>query len=242
MEEALRQDLLAKTKRALDSADWDVDGGDAWRIVERLWQPWVEQGEAEAEFQLAYHYLWCTPCEDDATCNRMKALVGRAAAKDHPDAIWFLATQETRSRGPNPEFERELLRAGQLGSVNAQRELGVMYATGEWSGPKVLSEAVRWYRLAAEKGNAESECDLGIMMLLGEGVPKNIEEGLGWIERAGHQGESLVSGCCVGSDGQLIWNHVGRWWLRIFRFELRTGHSHRSGGPGQDEGLLQNGG
>lgn len=82
MEETLRKQLLAKTQQALDADDWDA--------VARLWQPWVEQGDTEAEYQLAYHYLWCTPCEDDATCDRMKGILKEAAAKDHPDAIWFL--------------------------------------------------------------------------------------------------------------------------------------------------------
>jgi len=67
MEEAIRQELLAKTKQAL--------GADDWNAVVRLWQPWVEQGDTEAEYQLAYHYLWCTPCEDDATSDRMEGLV-----------------------------------------------------------------------------------------------------------------------------------------------------------------------
>ena len=40
MEETLRQELLAETKRALDADDWDA--------VARLWQPWIEQGDAEA--------------------------------------------------------------------------------------------------------------------------------------------------------------------------------------------------
>ena len=53
---------------------------------------WIEQGEAEAEFQLGYHYLRCTPGVDDPTRERMEALVKAAAAKDHPDALWFVAT------------------------------------------------------------------------------------------------------------------------------------------------------
>src|SRR6266478_2952160 len=167
MEEHIRQELLAKTKQALDADDWNA--------VEHLWRPWIEQGDTEAEYQLAYHYLWCTPCEDDATCDRMKELIRDAAAKDHPDAIWFLVTRQTHPRETNSEFQRLLLRAGQLGSVNAQRELGVNYATGDWCGPKDLAEAARWYRLAAGKGHAESQYDLGFMLLLGEGEPKNIE-------------------------------------------------------------------
>jgi TPR repeat protein len=119
----------------------------------------------------------------------MNELVRDAAAKDHPDAIWFLVTGQTHPRETNPDFERLLLRAGQLGSVNAQRELGVMYATGDWSGPKDLAEAARWYRLAAEKGNAESQYDPGFMLLLGEGAPKDNEEGVMWLARAGELGE-----------------------------------------------------
>lgn len=179
MDEALRQELQAKTKEALDADNWDA--------VVRLWQPWVEQGDTEAQYQLAYHYLWCTPCDDDAECERMKDLLKEAAAKGHADAIWFLATRKTNPQ--KPEFEQQVLRAARLGSVNAQRELGVMYATGDWSGPKDLAEAARWYRLAAEKGHAESQYDLGFMLLLGEGGPKNVEEGLIWLERAGAQGE-----------------------------------------------------
>src|ERR1035438_8429280 len=121
MGETLRRELLAKTEQALDADDWNA--------VVRLWEPWVQQGDAEAEYQLAYHYLWCTPCDDDATSDRMTELLRDAAAKDHPDAIWFLVTSRTHPPETNPEYERLLLRAGQLGSVNAERELGVNYAT-----------------------------------------------------------------------------------------------------------------
>ena len=131
MEELLRQELLAQTKQALDADDWNA--------VVRLWKPWVEQGDADAEYQLAFNYLWCTPCDDEATCDQMKELLIRAAAKNHPDAIWFLATRALGARETSPEFERDLLRAGELGSIHAQRQLGVMYATGERSGPKDLA-------------------------------------------------------------------------------------------------------
>jgi TPR repeat protein len=181
MEETLRLELLAKTKQALDDNDWSA--------VEHLWQPWVQQGDAEAEYQLAYHYLWWTPCEDDSTCDRMNDLLKDAAAKDHPDAIWFLAVHPRHPVETSSEFERLILRASQLGSANAQGQLGVMYATGDWSGPKDLVEAARWYRLAAEKGHAESQYNLGFMLLLGEGEPKNTEEGVMWLERAGELGE-----------------------------------------------------
>lgn len=111
MEEVLRQELLAKTKRALDANDW--------RALVALWQPWVERGDAEAEYQLAYNRLWCTTCDDDATYREMEELLRRAAAKNHAGAIWFLAVREKGARETSPEFERDLLRAAQLGSIHA---------------------------------------------------------------------------------------------------------------------------
>lgn len=118
MEEVRRQELLAKTKRAVDANDW--------RAIVPLWQPWVERGDAEAEYQLGYNCLWCNTCDDDAIYHEMEELLRRAAAKNHADAIWFLATREKGGRETSPEFERELLRAGQLGSIHAQRVLGVL--------------------------------------------------------------------------------------------------------------------
>lgn len=131
MEELLGRDLLAKTKRALEANEWNAVVG--------LWQPWIDAGDAEAEYQLAYHYLRCTPRDDDATCDRMEELLRSAAAKGHPDAVWFLATRGEGFRERSSDFDQELLRAGQLGSILAQRALGVMYATGEWSAPKDLA-------------------------------------------------------------------------------------------------------
>jgi TPR repeat protein len=184
MEEVLRQELLTKTKQAVDANDW--------RAIVALWQPWVEKGDAEAEYQLAYSCLWSTTCDDDATYHEMEELLRRAAARNHADAIWFLATREKGARETSPEFERELLRAGQLGSTHAHRVLGVVYETGNWSGPKDPAEAARWYRLAAEKGDAESQFHLGYMLLLGEGVPKNLDEGLMWLERAAAKEEFMA--------------------------------------------------
>lgn len=187
MEEVVRQELVAKTRQALDVDDWDA--------VMRIWEPWIEHGDPEAEYQLAYHYLWWwTPVEDDAMRERMEKLLADAAAQGHPDAIWLLAQRLRRQDRPgaDAEFKRLLLHAGHLGSVHAQRDLGVFYSTGDWSGPKDPAEGARWYRLAAQQGHAESQYDLGFMLLLGEGGPQNVVEGLMWLERAAQQGEFLA--------------------------------------------------
>ena len=172
---------------------------------------------------LAYHYLWCASSEDGATCDRMNELLKDAAAKDHPDAIWFLATRQTHL--PSPEYERLVLRAGQLGSANAQREPGVMYATGDWSGPKDSRKlCARWYRLAAEQGHALSQYDLGFMLLLGEGGDRNTEEGLMWLERAGDFAFRLLVDCYENGycDVPMDATKAARWrsWLGSMRNAL----------------------
>ena len=62
-----------------------------------------------------------------------------------------------------------------------------MYANGEGV-PEDDAEAVRWYRLAAEQGNATAQLNLGVMYAKGEGVPKDDAEAVRWFRLAAEQG------------------------------------------------------
>ena len=46
--------------------------------------------------------------------------------------------------------------------TSAQFNLGAMYGTGRGV-PQDDAEAVRWYRLAAEQGNADAQFNLGVV-------------------------------------------------------------------------------
>ena len=52
------------------------------------------------------------------------------------------------------------------------------------------AEAVRWYRLAADQGDARSQFSLGVMYAKGLGVPENDYEALRWFRRAAEQGDA----------------------------------------------------
>jgi hypothetical protein len=80
--------------------------------------------------------------------------------------------------------------AAALGSRGAQRHLGAMYATGDWTDGKDLAKAVHWYRLAAERGHDDAQYNLGFMYVLGEGVSPNVEEGLLWLHHAADRGNT----------------------------------------------------
>lgn len=54
------------------------------------------------------------------------------------------------------------------------------------------SEAVRWYRLAAQQGLAEAQFSLGNMYFNGRGVPQDYEEAARWVRLAAAQGNALA--------------------------------------------------
>lgn len=70
----------------------------------------------------------------------------------------------------------------------ACHQLGAMHATGDGVAMS-HSEAVRWYRRGAKRGDAECQYDLGFMYLLGEGVVADTEVGLRWLRSAAELGE-----------------------------------------------------
>ena len=107
----------------------------------------------------------------------------------------------------------------------AQFNIGRMYARGEGV-PQNYAEAVRWYRMAADQGNAhsavqprrdvlprpgrtselcrggalvshgrrpgraEAQSNLGVMYVLGQGVPQNYAEAVRWFRLAAAQGNA----------------------------------------------------
>lgn len=120
---------------------------------------------------------------------------------------WRSLTSATGPDGErSAEQDRLLHLAAERGSADAQQSLGAFYATGDWTGPKDLTAAVRWYRLAAAQGNAAAQFDLGWMRLAGEGEPADIAEGVRWLEEADRNGHrdaaDFLAGCYAdGSYG-----------------------------------------
>ena len=82
-----------------------------------------------------------------------------------------------------------LMRAAELGSIDAQRDLGCCYATGEATIPQNPLLARLWYGRAAEAGHADAQYNFGCMLLDGEGGPKEPESGMAWVRRAAAQGD-----------------------------------------------------
>src|SRR5581483_10968585 len=159
MDDATAQRLRAATEALLKSSE-------DWAAVEALWRPYVLQNDVEAQFRLAHYYLFYG-FEEPSTRAEMEKLLRRAAERDHADAVYWLS-----HLSPHGSAERDalLVKAGELGSLEAQRDLGALYATGDWLGPRDPLRGAEWYRRAAERGHADAQYNLGSMYLRGEGV------------------------------------------------------------------------
>ncbi|CEN48114.1 conserved hypothetical protein [Capnocytophaga canimorsus] len=62
-----------------------------------------------------------------------------------------------------------------------------MYQNG-FGVSKDYYEAVKWYRKAAEQGDASGQNNLGDMYYYGYGVPKDKAEAVKWYQKSARQG------------------------------------------------------
>ena len=52
-----------------------------------------------------------------------------------------------------------------------------------------FTEAMRWYRVAADQGHAQGQVHVGNLYTDGEGVKQDYAEALGWFRKAAEQGD-----------------------------------------------------
>lgn len=134
----------------LDSAELDEEAADYLRKA-------ADQGDPDGQYGLAKMYLTGeAKAPDDGAAGR---LIRAAVAKDHPGATISLALAYTRK---DPRFSAEtvtpeagvlLVKAAELGDVNAIETLSAAYRTGEYGLEADASQADRWAaRLATIRG------------------------------------------------------------------------------------------
>ena len=80
------------------------------------------------------------------------------------------------------------------GDVDAQFNLGVMYANGEGVRQDYV-KAREWYEKAAAQGNADAQFNLGLMYANGYGVRQDYVKAREWF------GKACDNGSQIGCDG-----------------------------------------
>lgn len=81
----------------------------------------------------------------------------------------------------------ELSARADAGEAQAQYELALMYEYMQ-DLPDNDSQALKWYKHAAEQGHSEAQYNLGQMYDKGQGVAQNHERAVFWYEQAAEQG------------------------------------------------------
>jgi len=145
----------------------------------------AEQGIAEAQFSLA-NLLW----EGRGTLpDRQEAirLFREAAEQGHTMAQYNLAVTLEATAGPAgcQEVERWLQASADVGFAAARSKLGRMFEIGKCMSPD-LDKAIKYYRLAAEQGQVQAQCNLGA--LLRKGQAQNLAESVMWSTKAAEAG------------------------------------------------------
>jgi TPR repeat protein len=74
----------------------------------------------------------------------------------------------------------------------AQGNLGLLYGAGRGV-TQDYKEAVKWYRLSAEQGNAEAQLYLAIMYSNGQGVLQDLVYAHMWANIAASNGDELAA-------------------------------------------------
>ncbi len=80
-----------------------------------------------------------------------------------------------------------ILPLAKKGFAQAQYNLGVMHGNGKGVA-KDYSEAIKWWKLAADQGNDKAQYSLGLMYEKGKGVKQNLKTAKKWFQFASNQG------------------------------------------------------
>lgn len=83
----------------------------------------------------------------------------------------------------------QLERQAALGDIDAQYQLGVVYAEGQLV-PGDPTRAEQWYLAAAGQGHRDSQSWLCASLLVDQGRPEKLADAAGWCERASDQGDA----------------------------------------------------
>ena len=79
------------------------------------------------------------------------------------------------------------------GLINAQYNLGLMYAYGKRLDKDPI-KAIKLYQLAAEQGDLDTQCNLGLMYAYGKGVSQADKKTAKWFQLAIEQDNKLAQG------------------------------------------------
>ena len=164
---------------------------EAFPIIQKL----AENGNARAMYHMAlyYHDGYNTIKIDTVKRNEW---LEKANSVNEPLAVLMYADLLLKN---DNEKQKELFKTSfqeivQLsvnGDAFVQCNLGNMYNWG-YGVEKDESQAVEWYRKAAEQGYSNAQNNLGNMYLNGKGIEQDYRKAVEWYRKAAEQGNAIA--------------------------------------------------
>ncbi|MCA9028839.1 MAG: sel1 repeat family protein [Planctomycetaceae bacterium] len=178
------------------------------------------QGYADAQVSLGYALYYGTGIKKDV----QEAFVWyrKAARQGHPSAQLNIGHMYRQGVGVRQSWQRAIAwykkaaafrPNGPTSSLAAMHWLGRIYGGEEDHRPNV-KQAVHWYTLAAERGDSQSQCSLGVHYMNGDGVPRDPKVAANWYRQAALQNDEwacYLLGLCY-RDGLGV--RANRRWAR----------------------------
>ena len=213
-------DPVAESNLGLMSARGQGTKPDITRAM-TLFEKSAEKGWPPAQANLAYlytvapskdlvgAYMWCTLAlaGGQEGCKKTIRDIFSQMSRTDIDMAGSKAFQWFDSRTAAPRVTGQpMLR---LADVDLAVRVGTLYAQGDVV-PQDAPQAVKWFRLGAERGSALAESRLGEMYYLGRGVPKDYGQAFTWFQQSAQNGDvfgerdlgfAYLQGVGVAKDG-----------------------------------------
>lgn len=97
------------------------------------------------------------------------------------------AGQRAYASGDYAAALHEWRKLAESGNAQAERDMGLLYATGHGV-PQNLPRALRWYKRAAIHGDAQAMYEVGVIYENGRGVPPDAHRAAWWYRKAARHG------------------------------------------------------
>ena len=153
----------------------------------------AEQGDASAQYNLGLFYASGRGVAQDDADGRQVVSQGRRA-RQRGGAIQPRRDVQHWTRG----FARRCRRRFNGIARRRTREAPKRNSASASSTPTAAGvpqddvEAVRWYRRAADRGDANAQTSLGFMYANGRGVPRDFAEAANWYRKAADRGDAAA--------------------------------------------------
>lgn len=181
---------------------------------------WFEKSAAQG-FALAQYNLGLMYLNGDKVQKDISMAIEwfcKAAEQGNAQAQYLLGVCLEEKHASDKEIVAAYKKAADMGSDEAQCELGFWYCNGERGLEKDIAESNRWFLMAANNGNDEAQFQIGVKYDYGIGVRKSHKEALKWFMRAASK-ENIralytTGRCYYYGDGVRVDENMAFYYLR----------------------------